>query len=173
MLASHTHVAPGAPRDAPSHAYYRGCEGAWRAELDLTIADPAALRDSGMGLLDRLSLRLMAAWPRWLGRCWLHTTVACDGAEVLHTTVVRWLGVPLQRSVETIALAEDGSRFEVSGGMVGQGSVDASGTRASYALTWLGAEITQTTVREDDRVTVTQAGPGFTGVQRLTRQPDA
>ena len=124
-----------------------------------------------MSFADRLSLRVLSAWPRWLGAIYLDTTVACrDGAEVVHTTVVRWLGIPLQRSIETFLLDPEGRSFTVRGGMSGSGSVDESSTRAQYELRWLGVSIRQHTVREQDVVTVHQQGPGFRGVQALVRQ---
>lgn len=155
----------------PNHRYYRECAGVWRSVVSMTITDAAALSTSGMRLADRASLRLMSMWPAFLGRFHLHTTVTYDaGGEVLHTTVVRWLGIPLQRSVETIVLDPDGRRFTVRGGMIGTGTMDETGTRASYELRWLGVTLTQTTMREPDVVTVTQRGPGFGGVQKLLRQ---
>jgi hypothetical protein len=124
-----------------------------------------------MSFADRLSLRVLSAWPRWLGGVYLDTTVSWgDGAEVVHTTVVRWLGIPLQRSTEMFLLDPEGRSFTVQGGISGAGSVDESSTRAEYELRWLGVAIRQHTVREPDLVTVHQEGPGFRGVQELVRQ---
>ena len=154
----------------PSRTYYEACQGRWRAPAAITITDPAALRTSGMSLLDRVSVRLLAIWPRWLGRVWLDTSVAFDArGDVVHTTVFRWAGIPLQRSVEIFALDPDGHRFTVSGGMTGTGAIDPTGTRGEYALRWLGMDIRQRTVREPDRVTIHQEGPGFRGDQVLLR----
>ena len=168
---------------SPNHTYYAACHGAWRAALVVNITDKAALRVSGMGWSTRASLRLMAAWPAWLGRFYLDTTVAYDDAgEVVHTTVVRWLGIGLLRSVETIVLDADGRQFTMHGEqrqfpalwaratMSGSGSVDETGTRATYTMDWLGAPMKQTTVREPDTVTVTQEGAGYGGVQVLKRR---
>jgi hypothetical protein len=83
---------------------------------------------------------------------------------------LRWLGLPLQKSVEIFTLDPDGRRFTVRGSMTGAGSVDPTATRADYTLTWLGVQIRQRTAREDDRVTVHQEGPGFRGRQELLRQ---
>lgn len=155
---------------SPAYVYYEGCRGRWRAPIAITITDAGALQRSGMSLLGRLGLRLLASWPPWLGRIYLDTTVALDGGgEVVHTTVVRWLGLPLQKSVESFTLDPDGCRVTVRGVMTGSGSVDPTATRAEYALTWLGVEIRQRTAREDDRVTVHQEGPGFRGHQELLR----
>jgi hypothetical protein len=118
-----------------------------------------------------LSVRLMAIWPRFLGRFELCTTVAYDpSGEVVHTTVVRWLGIPLQRSVETIALDADGRRFSVRGGMTGTGTMDEAGSCATYELNWLGVPVQQSTRRERDVIEVQQQGPGFRAVQTLVRQ---
>lgn len=166
-------MTPEAPTidERPTHTYYRACVGAWRAPLHMTVTDPAALRSSGMSLLDRLSVRLMSAWPGWLRRPVLETTVAFDGPdEVRHTTIVRWLGLPLQKSVEIFTLDPDGRRFTVRGGMTGKGSIDATATEGEYHLSWLGATLVQRTVRDGDLVQVHQDGPGFRGQQDLIRQ---
>jgi hypothetical protein len=55
--------------------------------------------------------------------------------------------------------------------MTGSGAVDATGTRAEYTLRMLGVEIRQKTLREADRVTVDQEGPGFRAHHELLRQP--
>jgi len=155
----------------PAREYYEGCRGRWRAPVAFTLTDAAALARSGMSLLDRFSLRLLASWPAWLGRIHLDTTVAFEGEhDVVHTTVVRWLGLSLRKSVETFHIEPDGSRLTVCGGMTGHGSVDPTATRAEYTLGWLGVEIHQRTVREADRVTVHQEGPGFRGYQELRRR---
>lgn len=157
---------------SPSRAYYEACRGRWRAPVAIEITDPQALATSGMSWLDRASLRLLAVWPRWLGRVFLDTAVEVGGDEVTHTTIVRWLGLPLKRSVEFYALDPDGHRLTVRGGMTGAGSVDPTATHAEYLLTWLGVEIRQQTTRDGDRVTVDQQGPGFRGTQDLRRRAD-
>lgn len=165
---------------APNHAYYRACHGAWRSPMNLEITDATALRESGVGWADRTSLRLMAVWPAWLGRFYLDTTVSYRGhAQVLHTTVVRWLGLPLLSSTETIELAPDGRAFEMRGdqrvfptlwrrrSIEGTGSVDETGMHATYHLHWLGAALRQTTKRHELGADIVQEGPGFRGVQHL------
>lgn len=155
----------------PNHTYYRECAGVWRSPVSMAITDAGELSRSGMRLADRLSLWLMAVWPPFLGRFELCTSVAYDArGEVLHTTVVRWLGIPLQRSVETIALDPDGRGLTVRGGMTGTGTMDEAGTRASYELHWLGVAVQQSTQRERDLITVRQQGPGFSAAQTLVRQ---
>ncbi|MDP3278731.1 MAG: hypothetical protein Q8Q09_26305 [Deltaproteobacteria bacterium] len=156
----------------PNQAYYRACVGSWRAVMSLRITDSADLARSGMRWVDRVSVRIMAAWPRWLGTIALCTTVAFDAqGEVVHTTAVRWLGITIKRSVEIFALDPDGLSFTVRGGMSGAGTVTPSATSASYTLDWSGARFVQTTQREPNLVTLTQTGPGFGGTQALHRQP--
>ena len=53
--------------------------------------------------------------------------------------------------------------------MSGSGTIDEAAEHAEYEMTWLGAPMRQTTVREPDRVTVTQEGAGWKGVQPLAR----
>ncbi len=157
--------------DLPSVAYYRACVGSWRCAVDITVTDARVLAASGMSFFDRLSVRAMGAWPRWLARPVLSTSVRFDAPlVVVHTTTVRWLGIPLQHSVETFTLDPSGRSFEVSGGITGRGSIDETGTRGHYELRWLGVDLVQRTVREGDSVTVRQEGPGFVGLQALARQ---
>ena len=134
-----------------------------------------------MGWLDRINLRMIAAWPSWLGRFWLETSVAYDGSpSVVHTTRVRWLGMTMMKSIETIRLSDDDRTLSMEGeqrvfpawwsGRAVTGSGHVESDRARYTFEWLGVRLDQTTVREQDRVTLTQRGPGFEGVQRLQRR---
>ncbi len=160
--------------DRPSVSYYRACVGSWRCPVRVTVTDARALAGSGMGLVDRLSVRVMGAWPGWLARPVMATTVRFEGPlEVVHTTTIRWLGIPMQRSVETFSLDSDGRRFVVGGDMTGHGTIDATATRGEYHLRWRGADLVQRTVRDGDTVTVRQEGPGFEGLQALVRRPRA
>ena len=83
---------------SPALTYYRACVGRWRSTMAITITDAAALKGSGMSWLDRVSVRLLAWWPGWLGPVYLDTTVAFEGDEVVHITVVRWLSIPMRTS---------------------------------------------------------------------------
>lgn len=153
----------------PSLAYYTACVGQWRTPVAITITDATALATSGASWLDRVSLHVLARWPTWLGRVQMDTKVTVAGEVVTHSTDIRWLGVKLKRSVEHYALAPDGRRLTISGGMTGDGEIDETATRASYRLRWLGLDVVQDTVRDGDTVTVDQRGPGFRGVQVLRR----
>ncbi len=167
---------------APNHTYYQACHGSWRARVFLRICDGKALR-SALGWMDAWSVYMMAYWPGWLGRFYLHTTVAYDPAgTVLHTTTIRWLGIPLLRSVETLCLHDDGTAFDLQGmskstfapwrrlAMTGTGHVDPTATQATYQCTWLGTTLHQTTHRAGDVVTLQQKAPGLEAVQTLHRQ---
>ena len=122
---------------------------------------------------------MLAAWPRWLGRFWFETTVKFGGDTVVHTTAVRWLRISLMDSTETITLDADGRAFTMRGAqrvmgsprtLSGHGTIDPTAQHAEYTFLWLGTTLRQTAVREDNRVTVTQKGPGFEGTQALIRQ---
>ncbi len=170
---------------APNHAYYQACHGAWRGRVCLRISHGKTLR-SALGWMDVFSVYVMAFWPGWLGRFYLHTTVVYDPAgSVLHTTTIRWLGIPLLRSVESLALHDDGAGFDLQGtssatftpwrrlAMTGTGSVDCTATRATYQCTWLGTALHQVTHRVGDVVTVQQNAPGLQAHQTLHRQREA
>lgn len=160
------------PSLPPARAYYEACQGRWRAPMELTVTDPAALRTSGMGLARRMQLRALSGWPRWLGRFTLDTTVAFEGNVVVHTTAIRWLGLPLATTVERFELLPDGQRIAVTGGTTGDGEVEPCGTRATYALTWLGAPLRMTTHRTAHTVEIAQEGPGWRGRYVLERRGD-
>ena len=174
------------PVEAASHAYYRPLHGAWRCAYDFAITDHTALRSSAMGWLDRQRVLSMVWTPRLLGPLTLDTTVDyfTHGASgvVLHTTRASKWGIPLFSSAETITLHENGTDFTLQGGQRmfpsfwrvrdfgdGRGTVDASGTRASYTFAWLGTEMRQTTIASGDTVTITQETAWSRGVQVLKR----
>ncbi|PRQ09785.1 hypothetical protein [Enhygromyxa salina] len=184
MPAPHCQLAEGAQaraREQPHRAYYLSCVGRWRCELDMRITDTERLRHSEMPLLDRVALRLVSAWPAWLGRLRLDTSVHFEGPVVVHTTRVRWLGLPMMLSVERIEFDDDGRSFTLEGeqrvaplwwrarAVVGAGEVDEDTEHARYRLTWLGAPLQQSTIRGADALALHQLGPGFEGTQHLRR----
>lgn len=157
--------------ERPAYVYYRACVGAWAAPVEFEILDPAALRSSGMGALDRLRLHLLSRWPRWLGRLVMHTTVSFVAEDTVeHTTAFRWMGIALERSREEIVIDADGRTFRLQGDVSGEGRVDEMAVHARYAIAWFGVTLTQHTTRGEDTVTLTQSGPGFRSVQHLVRR---
>ena len=163
----------------PTQRYYEGAQGRWRGAVCAEVTDLRALIGA-MGLLRGLSVAMMAWWPPWLGRLQLMTTVSCLADErVEHTTAITWWGLPMMRSVEHLSLLEDGVHFSLSGAsrlslmpwrrlpMSGAGQVDASARHATYTLSWMGTEFTQTTTRGDEVVTLHQEAPGFKATQSL------
>lgn len=104
----------------PARSYHAACRGRWRAAIAITDAD--ALHSASMSGFDRLSVRVLSKWPAWLERMYLDTTVSlAEDGEIVHTSVVRWLGLPLQTSVETFTLDPDGLWLTVRKGMTGFG----------------------------------------------------
>jgi len=165
----------------PNQAYYRACAGRWACRLGGDVRDFSALRGA-VGLINALSLVTLSRWPPFLGTPVLKTSVAFeDSGDVVHTTAVTWLGVPLVRSREVITLDQDGTRLRMSGQsrflvapwrvecVEGVGEIDASTTRATYQLQLMGTQMLQTTERSDDAVTLTQTMPGYAAVQPLER----
>ena len=85
----------------------------------------------------------------------------------------------MMRSVEYVTLDPDGRNFVVQGEsrntllpwrrlrMDGHGYVDESATKATYHITWMGAQMTQSTLRRDDGVLLSQEAPGFSACQDL------
>lgn len=139
----------------------------------------------------RLELRLWprVAVPRWLGLRF-DTDVVCHldrpTPEVVHRSWVRWLGLPLYHSVETMFLDPDGRSFAVRGvlkwptfwspeALTGTGTIhEGEPHAASYAFQFrmLGAtvDLAQDTRWEGDHLAVSQRNRWVQGVQRIARR---
>lgn len=165
----------------PNRAYYRACVGEWACALDFAITDHDAFRAAPIDARDRLRIRSMLATAALLGAPRLTTTVAMPSDdEVVHTTHVAKLGAPMLRSREVIGLDPDGARFTMrveqrdfpfflSRPSDAHGFVDPTATIATYHLDFFGVPMLQTTLRDGDRVTLTQKTAFSLGVQRLVR----
>ena len=166
---------------SPNHDYFRACEGSWACRFSVEVTDFTALRRA-VGLLNAGGLALLARWPGFLGTPRFRTSVAYDpSGQVVHTTRISWLGLPLARSREVLELDVDGRgvtflgefRFLMAPWRVERveavGEVDETASRASYTIQFLGAEMAQSAERLADRVTLTQTLPGYRAVQRLER----
>lgn len=155
--------------DAPHHRYFRTKEGRWRGKIRFELTDPRGLRGSSLSLMDKWSLRSLSLASR-LSVLTLTTTV--DYArrrhrnEVLHTTRVSNLGVPVYRSEEAIFLEDDGRTFRIEGreaffpflrsaGWVGEGAV-ATDRDAAYRIPCFGLTMEQETRMTADGLEVTQ-----------------
>ncbi len=165
----------------PNQTYYRACVGVWACSLDFAITDHEAFRAAPLTARDRLRIRSMLATAAAFGAPRLTTTVAMAGDdEVVHTTRVAGLGVPMLRSREVLTLEPDGARFTMridqrdfpffaSRPSSAHGFVDPTATVATYHLDFFGVPMLQTTLRDGDRVTLTQKTAFSLGVQRLVR----
>lgn len=141
----------------PAERYYAGLVGSWRGLFHLEITDAAAMRRSSAPLLVRWGLLLVAFFPR-LGLFWMETLLERDDTEsgvYVHTTRVSRFGFTSYSTSERLTLAADGRSLT----MVGETAApfgrperydatatiadDASG--ATYAIPWLGEELTQRT----------------------------
>lgn len=104
--------------DDPHHRYFRAKEGRWRGKIRFELTDRRGLRASSLSPAQKWSLRSLSLASR-LSALVLTTTVdyASRGHrnEVLHTTRVSNLWVPVYRSAETISLEDDGRSFRVHG----------------------------------------------------------
>ncbi len=163
------------PSPGPAARYYAAVTGRWCGPVRIRVDDPAALAAAGVSSLKRLQLRVLAAWPAWLGPIEMHTTVAVEAPdEVVHTTAFRWRGVTLERSREVFHVAEDGASLRISGDVTGSGRIADDGLGARYRLRWWGMDVdqqTRLTPGSDglDEVRITQKGPGFRSEEVLER----
>ena len=141
--------------DAVHHRYFRAKDGHWRGKIRFRLTDPRKLRVSSMPPADQWSLRCLGLASR-LSALVLHTTVECRENDVLHTTRVTNLGVPVYRSAETILLEEDGRSFRVEGregffpflrraDWSGRGAAAADHDGAAYQLACFGLAMEQET----------------------------
>jgi len=164
-----------------NHAYYHACVGRWACAFTPEVSDFGALRRA-LGTAAALGLWAMTRWPACLGASRLHTTVSyAPGGDVMHTTRVTWLGLPLMRSRELITLDPDGRHLRVRGEsrssvtpwrkdrIEATGEVSTATTRASYSIRFMGAEMLQTAERDAERVTLTQELPGYRVIAPLGR----
>jgi hypothetical protein len=155
--------------DAVHHRYFRANDGHWRGKIRFRLTDPRGLRARSMPLADKWSLRCLSLASR-LSALVLTTTVECRGHDVLHTTRVTNLGVPVYRSAETILLEEDGRSFRVEGREAffpslrradwsGRGMVAADHDGAAYQIPCFGLAMEQETRVTPAELEVVQRTP--------------
>src|SRR5688572_27314844 len=80
--------------DALHHRYFRAKDGHWRGKIRFRVTDPRGLRASSIPFADKWSLRCLSLASR-LSALTLRTSVECRGNDVLHTTRVTNLGIPV------------------------------------------------------------------------------
>jgi hypothetical protein len=137
-------------REGPAYRYYASLEGSYLGELRFRVTSWTALQAAPLGLLARMRVSSMAAMP---GGQMMATTLACDKLAdglALHTTQVAKWRATVATTRETIAIDADGCRLHMVGTQamwptLGRnepyeaiGEIDATGTRASYSVPWLG-----------------------------------
>jgi hypothetical protein len=162
--------------DAPHHRYFRAKEGRWRGKIRFELTDPRGLRGSSLSLRDRWSLRSLSLASR-LSVLTLTTTVDYTGRgqrnEVLHTTRVSNLGVPVYRSEETIFLEDDGRTLRIEGreaffpflrsaGWVGGGAVATDHDGAAYRIPCFGLTMGQENVLRYPSIVFSRASESTT-----------
>jgi hypothetical protein len=147
---------------APPHlAYYRAHQGRWSAPYSVSITSWRAFWTAPMGPLDRLRGLWMGTVAAWTGLR-MDTSVDCEvyaaRREVLHTTALSLWGVTFFRSVEVLALREDGLGASMSGEQrlwpvpwrprpFGEGQVEIApdAQSARYTFDWMGGRLVQRT----------------------------
>lgn len=137
----------------PLDRYYGTLVGRWKGAVQLRVTDEPAFRAAKLTWLDRLRVRTMNA----SGPAVIETTLALAEAGAVHTTRVTSAAVTLFRTVERLRFDPDGTRFVMQGSQwlaptpwharryVATGEVDATATRASYRVPWLGVDLRQDT----------------------------
>lgn len=130
--------------------------------------------------LVQMMILVMASWPAVLGRYYCYTSVTVEAEDrVIHTTEIRWLGVPLLRSKEVLTLT-GADAFTLQGTcwmttmplrypLEGNGTIDPDAAGGEYILSWLGAQLVQTTRREGTCLRVEQLGQGYRASLLLKR----
>ena len=165
----------------PHIQYYRACVGSWSGRTDLRVTSFADLRGV-IGFFNAFPIWMLSCVSGWIGRLSLNTSVRFeDEQHVVHTTALRWFGIPLLVGEETITLHADGRSFELRGSsrmsvnpfrtneVSGTGEVSDDANHASYTLQFFGAQMQQETTRSDDSVTLEQMMPGYAAVHHLLR----
>ena len=146
--------------DGPAHRYYASLVGAWSGRFDLQVTDREAMRSAPFPA--RASARLASP----LGGYSMSTTLAGTGRDWHHTTRVEKFGLTLFTSDETIAIADDGRSFRITGVQhplvgpeeryEGPGEIDPSASGATYRITWAGAPLQQRTAILPEGLQLTQ-----------------
>jgi len=157
-------------RDAPHHHYFRAKQGHWRGKIRFVLTDPRGLRASSVRWADKWSLRTLSVASRLSGLV-LKTTVDYTSRghldEVLHTTRVTNLGMPVYRSAETIFLGGDGNGFRIEGresffpflrsaDWAAEGAVAADHDGAAYRIPCFGLTMEQVTRTSPEGLEITQ-----------------
>lgn len=173
-------------RQAPlNFQYYQRKEGRWRGRFRFAITDVEALAASGLGRLDRWSLRLTDLLSR-SGRAVLWTTVDAttrrEQNEVLHTTRLSIFGITLLRSDETMCLDTDGRNLVMKGRQsalpwlakpvewIAPGAVAEDHDGAVYHIPFYGTTIKQEMRMTPEGLEMTQTSPFSEAVVVLQRQ---
>lgn len=169
------------PTEPPNVRYFLGVAGSWTCALDLHRRPDGAPWTA----LDRLALRVLAGWPRWLGRPWFRIEVdprRAPQGQVRHTIRIGWAPIVILRSDLLVLLGADGRSFEVEGTyaygllglarrrLAGTGEIDATATCGTYRIPWMGTVLRQTSMHEDENIVLTQETAWWWGVQRLVRR---
>lgn len=158
--------------------YYTSLVGRWEGSFRLQVTD-------------RLALRRRPTLTRWTGflasvsgPMRMRTTLEAQRGEgattFFHTTEVSSWGVTSFTTEETITLDDDGVGLAMTGvqrvRLAGttpyesRGSVDESGTRATYHLTWLGGPLVQRTRIVPEGLELTQDTDWSRGEVLLVRR---
>lgn len=159
--------------DAPHHRYFRAKDGYWWGKIRFELTDPRGLRASNLRLADKWAMRFLSMASR-MSALVLTTTVDSVTRghfnEVLHTTRVANLGVPIYRSAETFLLGDDGHSFRVAGreaffpflrwaAWAATGTVATDHNGAAYQIPWFGLTMEQTTRMTAEGLEITQRSP--------------
>jgi hypothetical protein len=142
-------------RDGPAYRYYAALEGSYLGELSFRVTSWAELRKAKLSLLARMRVNAIAVMPRSLASQTMATTLAFSGqlaskGQALHTTNVTKWRATVATTRETIFIEPDGRSLRMVGTQAmwptlgrnepyeAVGEIDATGTRASYSVPWLG-----------------------------------
>lgn len=177
-----TKIAQQAPLN---FQYYQRKEGRWRGRFRFAITDVEALAASGLGRLDRWSLRMTDLLSR-SGKAVLATTLDAatgrDQNEVLHTTRLSIFGITLLRSDETMCLDTDGRNLVMKGRQsafpwlakpvewIAPGAVAEDHDGAVYHIPFYGTTIKQEMRMTPEGLEMTQTSPFSEAVVVLKRQ---
>ena len=170
---------------SPAYRYYTSLVGAWSGDFSFEITSDVALRE--WRFLDRMTLRFMSLLVRLFGPLRMSTTLrrGAHDDELVHTTLVTKLGVPLYATEETISLSDDGTTLQMKGtqrsvpplgprvAYESRGEVAGSADRATYFIPFFGAELTQRTQIVPEGLRLTQETSASRGHVVLARQAQA
>lgn len=174
----------------PSQRYYGSAHGRWTGTVDFRITDWRAFFAAPMGLLDKLSIAMVALLPSRLLGSRIDTRVLClpdreAPTRMVHRIWLSQLGRVVYRTEEDFDLHPDGRSLTIlmteyavprlsvpRVGAPSPGEVEDDAAHAHYSLPWYGTTVDVRTHLTPTTCEIAVTTPWARGVQRVRKVTD-